>query len=128
VIGRASDQPVGGVRDRLHGAHAARKVLARAAAQPLQPNALAILLEGEEFALRQVALEVVERRDGARAVAKRRVRGYVVDPLGADIDDAAVAHAFELFAAGYEHGAPPIWCHFAAPSISPVGGSINCNG
>ena len=53
--------------------------------------------------LRRIGLEVVERRDGARAVAERRMAGDVVDPLGADIDDAAVAHAFELFAAGHQH-------------------------
>ena len=60
-------------------------------------EALAVLLEGEQIALRRIGLEIVEPGDGLRAVAERRMAGDVVDPLGADIDDAAVAHAFELF-------------------------------
>src|SRR6202040_4092637 len=84
-----------------------RQILARAAAQPLQADTLAVVLEGEEVALRRIGLEIVERRDGARAVAEGGMAGDVVDPLGADIDHAAVAHAFELFAAGREHSRSP---------------------
>ena len=32
--------------------------------------------------------------------------GDVIDPLGADVDDAPVAHALKPFPAGREHGAP----------------------
>jgi len=47
VIGRASDQAISCIRGRLHGAHAANKVLAGATAQPWQAVALAVLLERE---------------------------------------------------------------------------------
>jgi len=39
-----------------------------------------------------------------RAIAKRWMRGDIVDPFGADIDHASVAHALKPFAAGGEHG------------------------
>ena len=35
--------------------------------------------------------------------AERRMAGDVVDPLGADIDGAAVAHALELFFSADQH-------------------------
>ena len=97
VVGRAADQPVSGIRDRLHGAHAAREILAGAAAQPLQADALAVLLERQQFALGRIGLEVVKRRDGSRGVAEGGMAGDVIDPLGADIDDAPVAHALKSF-------------------------------
>ena len=94
MIGRAADQAVACVGDRLHSAHPPRQIFAAAAALPRQPDALAVLLECEEIALRRVGFQIVQARDGAGAVAERRMAGDVVDPLGAHIDDAAVAHAF----------------------------------
>ena len=103
MVGRAADQAVGRVRDRLHRPHAAREIVAGAAAQPRQAIALAVLLEREQVALVRVGLEVVEAGDGLRAVPERRMAGDVVDPLGADIDRAAVAHALELFFSVDQH-------------------------
>ena len=97
MVGRAPDQPIGRVRDRLHGAHAAREILARAAAQPLHAEAVAIFLDGEQLAFCRIGLEIVQRRNRARAVAERGMAGDVVDALRADIDDAAVAHAIRAF-------------------------------
>ncbi len=103
MVGRATDQAVGGVRDRLHRAHAAREVLAGAAAQPGQPIALAVLLEGEQLALVRIGLELVEAGNGLRGILEGAVARDVVDPLGADIDGAAVAHALELFFSADQH-------------------------
>ena len=103
VVGRAPDQAVGCVGDRLHRAHAAGEVLASAAAQPMQAVTLAVLLEREQFAPFGIGLELVEAGNGLRRVAERRVAGDVVHPLGADIDGAAVAHAFELFFSADQH-------------------------
>src|SRR5207253_1177842 len=64
-----------------------------------------VLLECEHVALRRIGLRVVERRDGLRALAKRRMCRHVIDALGADIDDAAVAHALELALSGDQHAA-----------------------
>jgi len=43
---------------------------------------------------------VVEQRDRGRGIAKRRVRGDVLDPLAVDVDFAAVAQRFQIFGAG----------------------------
>ena len=47
-------------------------------------------------ALSSFGFELVEIGDGPRGVSERRVAGYVIDALSADIDGAALAHAFEL--------------------------------
>ena len=106
LLGRAADESVGRVRARLERPHAPLEVVAGAAAQPLQAVALAVLLVGEEVALRRIGLEVVELGDRLRALAERRMRGDVVDPLGADVDGAAVAHALELLLPGGQHFFP----------------------
>ena len=103
MVGRASDQPVGCVCDRLHCPHAAREIVTGSASQPRQAVALAVLLEREQIALLRVGLELVEAGDGLRAVAERRMARHVVDALGADIDRAAVAHALELFFSVDQH-------------------------
>jgi hypothetical protein len=38
------------------------------------------------------------------------MRGNIIDALGTDIDCAAVAHAFELFFAAYEHVGVSLLC------------------
>jgi hypothetical protein len=103
VVGRAPDQAVGRVRNRLHRAHAAGEILARTAAQPGQAVALAVFLEREQLALLRIGLELVEVGDGACGVPEGGVTGDVVHPLGADIDGAAVAHALELFFSADQH-------------------------
>ena len=103
MVGRAPDQAVGCVGDRFHRAHPAGQVLASAAAQPRQAVALAVLLEREQFVPLRIGLELVEAGNGLRGVSERGVAGDVVDPLGADIDGAAVAHAFELFFPADQH-------------------------
>jgi len=106
VVGRASDQAVACIRDRLHRPHSAREILAAAAAQPRQPIALAVLLEREQVAPLRIGLELVETGNGPCAVPECRMRGDVVDPLRADIDDAPVAHALEFFLAVDQHCGP----------------------
>jgi hypothetical protein len=103
MVGRAPDQPVGRVRDRLHRAHAAAEILAGAAAQPGQAVALAVVLEGEQVALSRVGLEVVQIGDGPGGVLECGMGGDIVDPLRADIDGAAVPHALKLFFSVDQH-------------------------
>ena len=73
------------------------------AAQPLQRIAFAILLIGKQIALGRIGFEIVKRRDRVRTGPERRMGGDVVDPLCADVNGAAILHAFELLAAGREH-------------------------
>ena len=96
LIGRAPDEAIGRVGDGLAAAHSPREIVAVAAAQPIEADALAVLLEREQLALGRIGLEIVEPGDGFRAFAERRMAGDVVDPLRADIDGAAVAHPLKL--------------------------------
>lgn len=122
LIGRAADETIGEIGDRLAAAHAAREIVAAPAAQPVEADRLTVAVEGEQLAPGRIGLEVVEPRNGSRAFTERRMRGDVVDTLGADIDGAAVAHALELFRAGNQHAATSApsatdW-RFAAPAAS----------
>src|SRR6185436_429479 len=56
--------------------------------------------------LRRIVQRVVELGDGAGRVAKRRVRGHVLDAFAVDIDLAIVAQAFEIFLARERPGLP----------------------
>ena len=103
MVGRAPDQAVGGVGDRLHRAHSPGPILATAAAQPVQAVTLAVLLEGEQLALLGIGFEIVEAGDGLCGVLERGMPGDVVNPFGPDIDDPSVAHAFELFFSADQH-------------------------
>lgn len=103
MIGRAPDQAVGGVGDRLHCAHPPGQILATAAAQPVQAVTLAVLLEGEQLALLGIGFEIVETGDGLGGVLERGVAGNVVNRFGPDIDGPSVAHAFELFFSADQH-------------------------
>ena len=68
MVGRAADQAVGGVGDRLHARiRRARSSRLRQRSQ-CRPYALAVLLEGEQLALLRIGLEIVEAGDGLRAV------------------------------------------------------------
>src|SRR5262249_1449221 len=49
---------------------------------------------------------IVQTRNRARAVAKRTMRGDVLDALAVDIDLAAVAQAFKVLGAGEWPGRP----------------------
>jgi hypothetical protein len=51
----------------------------------------------------RIGFEVVEIGNGSCGIPERRVAGHVVYPLRADIDDAAVAHALELFFSADQH-------------------------
>ena len=75
-------------RDRAVQVGSFQEVFTRTRFQEIGAVALAALLVREA---RVGALQVVDRRHGARAVAERRVRGDVVHALGADVDHAPVA-------------------------------------
>ena len=97
MVGRTADEAVRRCGDRLQRRHAAAKIGARAAAQPIEAEALAIFLE------EMLCLQIVEARDRRGAAAKGGMAGHVVDALGADIDRPSVAHALEFLGPGQEH-------------------------
>ncbi len=103
MIGRAAEHAVGQIGDPPVTDHAPLQVVARARAQEIDRVPAAVLLVGHVVAARRIRLHVVERRDGLRGVAKRRMPRHVVDPLGADVDDASVAQGFEMFLSGSQH-------------------------
>jgi hypothetical protein len=51
----------------------------------------------------RIGFDLVEIGNGPRSVPECGVVGHVVDPLRADIDGAAVAHALELFFSADQH-------------------------
>ena len=103
MLRRAADEAVGRLRRCAQRPHAAGEVVAAAATQPLQRVALAALLIGEQLGLGGIGLEIVQRGDGLRAVAERRMAGHVVDALRADIDHPTVAHAVQFLPPGRQH-------------------------
>ena len=73
---------------------------------------------GQHALARGVMQRVVQPRDRAHRITKRRMRGDVGDALAVDIDFAAVAQALHVFGAGIgaavvgnyvlgPHGLPP---------------------
>src|SRR5205085_4799913 len=75
----------------------------RAAAKEVGAVALAALLVREQVPLRGIALEVVQRGDGARTARERRMTRDVLDTLGAHVDAAPVSQPLELLLPGGEH-------------------------
>ena len=61
----------------------------------------AVLLVGHAVAVGRIGLHVVDRGDGRGGAAEGGMGRYVVDPLAADIDDAAVAQRFEMLLARF---------------------------
>src|SRR5487761_1694453 len=90
----------------------------------------ALLLVAHQLAIGGIGLHVVERSDGLRGGAERRVGGDVVDTLAADIDRAAVAQRCQMLFSGAQHKVrslakmpidqkpPPIVLHFARNACS----------
>ena len=103
-VGRAAHQPEAEIRDLAVRAVAAAKVLLRARLQVVHAVALAALLERHDVAESGIGLHVEQRGIGARAAGEGWMRGLIVDALLADIDDAAVADALQIFLAGHQHG------------------------
>ena len=104
MVRRAAEQAVGKISNTLVADHAPLQILARARAQEIDGMAAAVLLVGHLRAKRRIGLHVVERDDGLRRIAERRVRGDVVDLFVTDIDHAAVAQRFEMLFAAAKHG------------------------
>ena len=103
VVGRAPHQPVVAVGERLERSHAAGEIVPVAALEPVEPEALAVLLASEEVAIGRIGFEFEQVGDGLRAVTECRMVGDVGDPFRADIDEAPVAHPLELFFSADQH-------------------------
>src|SRR5581483_5639086 len=105
-IGRAPDEPESAVGERLVRPGPAGELLGVARPEEVGAEALAVLLVGENVALRGIRLEVVEPRHRLGGVAEGGVPGDVADALAADIDLAAVPHPLELLLAADQHVSP----------------------
>ena len=69
----------------------------------------AVRLEGHEFEIVRMRLEVVERGGGAHRVAERGMRGDVADRLAVEKDGAAVLERLDVLGSGFAiaHGSRP---------------------
>src|SRR5262249_51189959 len=76
-----------------------------------------VLLVAQGIAVRGLRLHVVDGGDGRGGSAEGGVAGDVVDPLAADIDDAAVAQRLQMLLACSQHRPAPGL--FAPPVILP---------
>jgi hypothetical protein len=74
-----------------------QKIIAGSRAQKIRAETLALFLEA---VLRVRGLHVVDRGHRASGVAKRGMRGDVVDLLRADVNDAAVAQRPQMLTSG----------------------------
>ena len=121
MIGRAAEQAVGEIRDPAMAFHAPLQVVARLRAQEIDGMAAAVLLVAHDVAAGGIGLEVVDGGDRLSRRAERRMSGHVVDPLGADIDHAAVAQRFQVLLAGAQHADDvPLWCLESATRRPPA--------
>ena len=102
VVGRATHPAVGHARPLGDGIPLRDQLLARArGAEELVGVAAraGVGRRGQQVLGLCVVQRVVEPRDRARGVAKRGMRGHVLDALAVDIDLSAVAQAGEIFRA-----------------------------
>src|ERR1051325_7947909 len=103
-MGRAAKQAVAKRRDRAVQPRAPGEIVLRLCPQEVGAVALAVLGEAEG---RVRALQVVDRGDRTRGIAKRRMRGDVVNALRADVDRAAVAQRLEVLISAFQHDLLP---------------------
>jgi hypothetical protein len=115
-IGRAAHQAEAEVGDLAVGAVATTQILLRARLQVVHAVALAALLKRHDVAQRRIRLHVEQRGVGARAIGEGGVRGLILHPLLADIDDAAVTDTLQIFLSGHEHEREPSSRSFPRPS------------
>ena len=107
MVGRAAEQPVRPFRDAPMALGAALQVGARPRQQEPAGEVLVTRGERHRVLLLSLAFAIVDGGEGARGVAEGRMRGYVGDPLAADIDAAAVAQSRQILFAGAQHVSTP---------------------
>ena len=107
VVGAAAEPPIRQprpLRDRPEVADAVLGALGITEELVRAPAAAGVGLGRQHIAVLVVVQRVVQARDRARRVAKRRMRRYVLDALAVDVHLPAVAQALQILRAGQRRG------------------------